>query len=361
MTINLGQHFLAALDGLTITPEVKHLIEVEHVLGFTLFRRNITDAEQLTNLNCELQALANQVGYQLILAVDQEGGRVFRLPEPFSQILPMREWGKLAKQTGNNTYLRDLGQVLGLEIQAAGFNLNFAPVVDVDTNPNNPIIGDRSFASDGESVAKLAEGVILGLLDTNVIPCLKHFPGHGDTSLDSHLDLPTDGRSLSALEACDLIPYRQLIKAHLAPTLMTAHVLYPALDSQHPATLSEKILTGLLRTELGYTGVIFSDDLLMKAIADRYKLADAARQFFLAGGDVALVCQDPALAISLIEQTRKSLSENTPEAQKLTASLTRSNERLTTLKTRYLKPGQSLSLAMITAKHKEFLKKIFAA
>ena len=361
MTINVGQHFLAALDGLAITPEVKYLIEVEHVLGFTLFRRNITDAEQLTELNRELQYLANHAGYELILAVDQEGGRVFRLPEPFSQIPPMRKWGKLAEQTGDNTYLRDLGLILGLEIQAAGFNLDFAPVVDVDTNPNNPIIGDRSFAPNGESVAKLAAGVILGLLETGVIPCLKHFPGHGDTSLDSHLALPTDTRPLSALEACDLIPYRRLIKAHLAPTLMTAHVMYPALDAEHPATLSEKILTDLLRTELGYEGVVFSDDLLMKAIADRFDLADAAKQFFLAGGDVALICQDSSLALSLIEQTRKSLTATTSESQKLAAALSRSSERLTALKARYLKPAQMNHLPTITAKHQEFLKKIFAA
>jgi beta-N-acetylhexosaminidase len=272
--LGLGCHFLAALDGTAVAPEVVQLIEKAHVAGFTIFRRNFETVTQLHDLNRELAGRARAAGYELILAVDQEGGRVFRLPEPFSQLPPMRAYGDRYARTGDRDALFRLGQTLGAEVRAAGFNLDFAPVADIDTNPHSPIIGDRSFSADPRLAGECVQIVSCGILSQGVTTCLKHFPGHGDTTQDSHLTLPRDRRPATAIKRIDLAPYRRLIAAGLAPTIMTAHVVYPSLDPQNPATLSPTILTGLLRGELGYPGVIFSDDLLMPAIADHFGVAE---------------------------------------------------------------------------------------
>lgn len=332
----LGCHFLAALDGTAITPEVRQLIEKEHVAGFTLFTRNFQNVTDLFELNRELSGRARAAGYEIILAVDQEGGRVSRLPEPFSQIPPMRLWGERLQKTGDRRPLFELGRMLGAEVRAAGFNLNFAPVTDIDTNPASPIIGDRSFSSDPQIVAEAAQIVSCGILSQGVTTCLKHFPGHGDTRQDSHLTLPRDARAAATIKNCDLTPYRRLIHAGLAPTIMTAHVVYPNLDPDNPATLSPAILTGLLRGELGFNGVIFSDDLLMQAIADGFDIAAAARRFFLAGGDCALICKQPGRTLAVIVELRNDLGRNDATARRLGNSLKMAQTRLIRLRQRYL-------------------------
>jgi beta-N-acetylhexosaminidase len=229
----------------------------EKILGFTLFAHNIESAAQLIELNKELKSLAKQVGYDIVIAVDQEGGKVERLPSPFSKIKPMRDWGDIFSQTGRVEPLYELGKILGSEVRAAGFNLDFAPVVDVDLHSANPIIGNRSFSSHPEVVYKLARQVIRGLLHEGMIPCLKHFPGHGATTKDSHLELPHDNRPADKIFRYDILPFKKLIEEDLAPTIMTAHVVYSELDKKNPATLSEKIIKEILREKLNYDGMVF--------------------------------------------------------------------------------------------------------
>lgn len=351
----VAQHILAALEGTEITSVERDLILKEKVLGFTLYKWNIESADQLIELNKELKALAKQAGYELILAVDHEGGRVFRLPEPFSQIPPMKNWGDSFNQTGDVEPLFELGKILGSEIKAAGFNLNFAPAVDINTNPDNPVIADRSFSETATVVYKLARQVIRGLIHENIIPCLKHFPGHGGTSLDSHDFLPLDERNLEEITKTDLLPYQSLIAENLAPTIMTAHVVFPEIDKDHPATLSQKFLTQILRNEMKYAGIIFSDDLLMKAIADNYGIYEAAKAFFLCGGDVALICKQPELSQEIIEKLKKDgddLSKLFDCSKKRIESLKKSFLTSETLKT---------NLSHLIKDHQLYLNQLFPA
>lgn len=262
------------------------------------------------DLTRELKALAQQAGYTLLLAVDQEGGRVERLPTPFSKVKPMREWGDLFARTGRVEPLFELGKILGSEVHAAGFNIDFAPIVDVDLHAENPVIGDRAFSSHPEVVYKLARQVIRGLMHEGVTPCLKHFPGHGATIKDSHLELPHDNRPAEKIFKYDITPFKKLMGENLAPTVMTAHVVYSELDKKNPATLSEKILKEILREKLKYDGVIFSDDLMMKAILDHHDLFAASKRFFHCGGDVVLICKHPETTLELIEKFAKEKPKN---------------------------------------------------
>lgn len=305
-----GCHFLAGIDGTSVCKETILLIEKEHVLGFTLFKRNFTDADSMIMLCRELSERARKSGYEIVLAVDQEGGRVFRLPEPFSKIPPMRTFGDYVEKTGDVSVIFELGRILGTEVLTAGFNLDFAPVADVDLNEKNPIIGDRSFSKYPAIVSLCARALSCGLMSVGVGTCLKHFPGHGDTSKDSHLELPVDQRPYSSLASHDLKPFIDAITLELAPAIMTAHVVYPQLDQTKPATLSPRIIAGLLREGLNYNGLVFSDDLFMKAIADHEGVIAASEEFFMAGGDVALVCKSPATCIEAIASLRSHFADN---------------------------------------------------
>lgn len=302
----VAQHILGGFAEKQVTAPVRDLILKHRVLGFTLFSRNFDSAEHLRSLNEELQALATQAGYTLLLAVDQEGGRVRRLPQPYTPVSAMRGYGERFLATNSADEVYQLGRLLGREVKDAGFNLNFAPVVDVDLNPQSPVIGDRSFSDDPEVVATLSAQIVRGLWDEGVQACLKHFPGHGATEADSHFELPVDRRSLDDIRKTDLIPYQKLIAQNLAPSVMTAHVLYPEIDPERPATLSKKIIHDILRGEMGYEGIIFSDDLRMKAIHDHHDLADASELFFNIGGDVVLICNEAELILDVVEklQTR---------------------------------------------------------
>jgi beta-N-acetylhexosaminidase len=191
--------------------------------------------------------------------------------------------------------------VLGAQLAALGINVDFAPVLDVDTNPDNPVIGDRSFGRDAETVITHALAFARGLAARGVASCGKHFPGHGDTDLDSHLALPRIAHDRARLDAVELAPFRAA--RGLVPSIMTAHVVFDALDPGVPATLSRRVITGLLREELGYDGVIVSDDLEMKAVFDRWGVAESAVRAIEAGCDLLLVCS----RLELVEEAAEAL------------------------------------------------------
>jgi beta-N-acetylhexosaminidase len=193
-----------------------------------------------------------------------------------------------------------MGGALAAELKACGIGCDFAPVVDVDTNPKNPVIGDRSFGEDPERVGRLGAAMIRGLQEGGVVACAKHFPGHGDTEVDSHLALPALDHARSRLEDVELRPFRKAIEAGVA-SIMTAHVLVRGLDERLPATLSPVVIDGLLRRELHYDGVIVSDDLEMKAVADRWGPADSAVLAAQAGCDLLPVCKDHDAQVEAIE------------------------------------------------------------
>jgi beta-N-acetylhexosaminidase len=283
----VGQRFMIGFDGFAVSADARRLIRDFGVGSVILFKRNVDSPEQVAELVRELQSVARDASHELplLVAVDQEGGRVARMREPWTVWPPMRAVGRL----GSEEHARRVGEALALELKACGIRLDFAPVVDVDTNPKNPVIGDRSFGDDPELVGRMAAAMIGGLQNAGVAACAKHFPGHGDTDVDSHLDLPAVDHPRSRLEDVELRPFRRAIAARVA-TIMTAHVLVRELDDKLPATLSPRIVQGLLREELGYGGVIVSDDLEMKAVAKHWGPGEAAVLAAQAGCDILPVC-----------------------------------------------------------------------
>ena len=263
--------------------------------GVIFFSRNIQEPEQVAELSHDSQALAGEL--PLWVSVDQEGGRVARLKDPFTVWPPMATLGR----SGDPALATRFAAALATELKAVGITLDYAPVLDIHTNPKNPIIGDRALAETAESVAQLGAAVIRGLQDNGVAACGKHFPGHGDTSVDSHLELPLVEHPPDRIRRVECVPFREAVRAEVA-FMMTAHILVPALDEERPATLSPKIVTGMLREELGYQGVILSDDLEMKAIARTYAVPEAAVQAIAAGCDGLLICSgDVALQAATLE------------------------------------------------------------
>jgi beta-N-acetylhexosaminidase len=280
-TIDAGRAVMAGFDGFAPNEHVREALKLG-VAGFLLFARNIESPEQTRELIAEIRGMAR--GRRLLFAVDQEGGRVARLKPPATRWPPMRTLGL----AGDESLARRFGEAVGREVAALGFDLDFAPVMDVDSNSANPVIGDRSFGPEPKLVSRLGAAVIAGLQSAGVWACAKHFPGHGDTEQDSHLDLPLLPHDRRRLDAIELPPFRVAVKTGVA-AVMTAHIVIEGLDRELPATMSPAALT-ILRDEFGFAGPIVSDDLEMKAVADRWPLGEAAVAAVRAGCDLLLVC-----------------------------------------------------------------------
>jgi beta-N-acetylhexosaminidase len=298
-----GQLLFAGFEGLELPEDLAGLIAAGRVGGVVLFARNIGDPEQVRNLNAALHACAPE-GAPLLIAIDQEGGRIQRLRDPWTQWPPMQRLG----DTDDPEMTAAVARALAVELLDLGIGLDFAPCVDVDTNPANPVIGDRSFGSEPTRVAAHAAGFIRAMQDAGVAACAKHFPGHGDTTCDSHLELPRLDHDLARLRAVELPPFASAIEAGVA-SIMTAHVLFPALDAKRPATLSPDVMA-ILREELAYDGVVFSDDLEMKAVADHHSPKALVGGCLEADVDSLLVCKDPGLR----EEVLRGL-ERAPDAR----------------------------------------------
>jgi beta-N-acetylhexosaminidase len=294
-----GQVLVVGYPATGAPEELRRLLRAGALGGVVLFRRNVgAHAEVAAQIAALLAELPAQLRDErpLLVAVDQEGGRVERLREPPVLRLPaMRTLAAI----GDEALVRRAAAALGRQLRALGFTMDFAPVLDVDTNPDNPVIGDRAFGSAAAEVARYALPFADGLAAAGVLACGKHFPGHGDTHLDSHHALPVLPHPRARLDAVELAPFRAA--RGRVPSLMTAHVVFEALDPVVPATLSRRVITGLLRGELGYQGVVYSDDLEMKAVADRWSAGEAAVGAIDAGCDAVLVCSDPGRALAAHE------------------------------------------------------------
>src|SRR5262245_13656706 len=292
---DIGQLLIGSLPGTTITPEIRSLAKEFSLGGVILFARNIEAPEQVAEMSVDVQGLAASL--PLWVSVEREGGRVARLKAPFTEWPPMAVLGR----SGDVQLARRFAVALATELKAVGITLDYAPVLDIHTNPKNPIIGDRALAEDAESVGRLGAAIIAGMQESGVAACGKHFPGHGDTSVDSHLELPLVEHPPDRIRRVECVPFREAIKANVA-FIMTAHVLVPSLDEERPATLSPRIVQAILRDELGFQGVILSDDLEMKAIATSYTVPDAAVQAIVAGCDGVLICSgDVEVQVATLE------------------------------------------------------------
>lgn len=285
----VGQTLMIGFEGLTLTPELRDMIEHYHVGGVILFDRNVASPEQVAQLTTDLQRVARESGnLPLLIAIDQEGGRVARLTEQAGFVEFPSAMAVAA--TGDLRNVRRVAQALAIELRAVGINVDFAPVLDVNNNPANPVIGTRSFGCDPRHVAALGVGFIEAMQAEGVLAFGKHFPGHGDTGVDPHFALPTITHDLIHLEAIEFVPFRPAIAAQVAG-IMSAHVIFPALDPTpgRPATLSPAVLTGLLRDRMGYDGLLVTDSLEMGALVEAgYAPPQAALAAFIAGADVLL-------------------------------------------------------------------------
>jgi len=289
MTRSAGQLLIVGFEGTTAPPALLERISAGRIGGVVLFARNLGSLAEIAALNRALQAAVPAGDPPLILSIDQEGGRVQRIRAPLTVWPPMARLGAL----GDEAFSTEVGRALGDELAQLGFNLDYAPVLDVHTNPANPIIGDRAFGTEPEATASQALAFWRGLEQSGVRGCGKHYPGHGDTATDSHLTLPHVDHPEARLREIELAPFRRAVEAKV-PMMMTAHVVYGAVDPL-PATLSHRWLTKILRQELGYEGVIVSDDLDMKAVAERYPVEQTVTESLLAGADCFLACRDPEI------------------------------------------------------------------
>jgi beta-N-acetylhexosaminidase len=273
-----GRLMMIRLFGTALDADTAAFIRANGIRGACLFRQNMTDAGQLTRFT---SSLVDAMGPQALLALDQEGGAVVRAlwvpPPPSAMALGA---------AGDSILAREVGAAVARAVKSMGFNWNFAPVLDLNNNPRNPVIAERSFGADPQRAAALAMAWMEGSESEGVACCVKHFPGHGDTHVDSHRDLPTVDKDLAELERFEFAPFRAA--APHAPAVMTAHIVYPALDPINPATMSHAILTGLLREKMGYQGVIITDGMDMHAIAHRYGAGQAAVKALAAGADMVM-------------------------------------------------------------------------
>ncbi len=289
-----GQRMMIGFEGPSVGPDLDAVVREIRPGGYILFGRNIVEPGQLRDLNDALAQL-RQPTAPPIRAVDQEGGRVQRLREPFAASWPS---ARVVARAEEHTH--DVARGIASELRAVGFDLDFAPVADVDSNPANPVIGDRSFGRDPREVARHVKTWVVAMQQEGIAACAKHFPGHGDTSVDSHLELPIVERDERDLIANELLPFQAAISANVA-SIMSAHVVFPALDEGNPATLSPHVIPRLLRKRLGFDGLVFSDDLDMKAIAGRWDEDAIVAGTTAATVDVLLACRDPLRQIALFE------------------------------------------------------------
>jgi len=335
----IGQLILVGCQGESLRDDERLLIEEYQFAGIILFKKNCAQPARITSLCRSIWEVFDSL--PPFITIDQEGGRVHRLPAPFSHFPAAAHIG--ARNDPGLAYR--LGKAAALELTLAGVNLDFAPVLDVPSDPGSSIIGDRAFAGEPQQVIAIAAAWTRGLRDGGIIPCGKHFPGYGGADKDSHFELPIVRRSADELQVIDLPPFADSCRNRIE-SLMTAHVLYPALDHHLPATLSEAIVTGLLRHQLGYDGVVFSDDLAMGAIRQRYGVEEAAALAVRAGVDVLLFCQEIDQALAAFE----FLCAEAGRDPALRARVDQSWRRVTELKRRYLKRFTGVAGNEITAR-----------
>jgi beta-N-acetylhexosaminidase len=334
----IGQVIAAGFSGTGASNEIQDLIQHHHVGNIILFSRNIRDTQQLRALTQQLQDIARQAGqrYPLLIMLDQENGMVRRTGQN-ATIFP----GNMALGAiGSEEMAYQIALATGQELKALGIRMNLAPVVDVNNNPANPVIGVRSFGEDPQLVARLGAAAVHGYQDAGIITSIKHFPGHGDTAIDSHLALPVIPHNLERLESIELIPFRSAIEAG-ATSVMTAHIHLPQLMSKstQAATTSPEIIQGLLRTHLGYDGMVISDCLEMDAIARTIGTEQGAVQTLRAGVDMALISHHHTRQLGAIAAIKAALQDGSLSH----ARLMQAAGRVLSLKRRFLAWEQSLS------------------
>ncbi|MEP6916070.1 MAG: beta-N-acetylhexosaminidase [Acidobacteriota bacterium] len=323
-----GQLAIAGFAGHTIPTDLKLLAREFDLAGIILFARNVAEPEQVAEIAREAQTLAMEL--PLWVSTDQEGGRVARLKSPFTVWPPMMTLGR----SGDEKLTERFATALAAELRAVGVSMDFAPVLDILSNSANPAIGDRALSARADEVARLGSTIVRTLQAEGIAACGKHFPGHGDTATDSHFELPIVEHPPDRLDRVEFVPFRAAIEADVA-AIMTAHILVPSIDPDNPATLSPTIVDGLLKKSLGFGGLVFTDDLDMKAISARYGTAEATVLAIAAGCDAVLLCgTDQAAQAGAIEALIHAVEKGTLPLKRVEDALARHRR----VKERFLAP-----------------------
>jgi len=305
---------MLGFDGDTLPAELAGYLE-RGLAGVVLYKRNFHSVEGLRELAAKIRRAAQR---PVLIGIDQEGGTRFALPEPFTAWPSAAELGR-AHDIG---LTEQVARAMAVELRVAGCNLNFAPMLDLNVNPESPVTKDRSFGADPRLVAKMGVAFDRGLRAGRVLSCAKHFPGHGDTLVDPHHDLPVFSGTMERLESAELVPFAAAVAAGV-PVVMTAHILLPKIDAEQPASLSRTMLDGVLRRRMGFRGIILADDLGMGAIAKRYGPGEAAIETLRAGTDIAMLCHDWQAVAPAIEAVRRAHEAGGFDAAEWQASLER--------------------------------------
>jgi beta-N-acetylhexosaminidase len=290
MRNKIGQLFFIGISGHRLTDAEKQFIVENNIGGIVLFARNVSTPQQVHALCSEIQGLRRQTADKapFFIAIDMEGGRVARLKDPFTVWPPLKHLGDIDSPTLSFHFAHSMG----VELRSVGINLDFAPCVDTFTNPRNTVIGDRAISTDPEIVSKHCSALVRGYMKADVIPCAKHFPGHGNTLVDSHEDLPVENADLERLREVELKPFMRSFRSRV-PMVMTGHLSFPSIDPKWPVTLSEIFLKKIAREEMRYRGLIITDDLDMKAMAKYYGAEEIPVRALEAGADLLLYCNEP--------------------------------------------------------------------
>lgn len=322
----IGQLIIAGIKGKTVTKNTLSLINDYKVGGIIFYAENTVASNQTLLLLNQIKKENEENSFPLFLGIDQEGGRISRLPKEIANLPTNTEIGKI----NNKDFSYNIGSLLGKELNAFGFNMNFAPVMDINSNPNNPIIGDRSLGNQPDLVSKLGLQTMKGIQSQKVISVIKHFPGHGDTSVDSHLKLPIVNKSLKELNTMELIPFKHAI-SNGADIVMIAHILLPKLDQEFPSSMSKPIITNLLRNQLGFDGVVITDDMTMKAITDNFDIGSSSVESLKAGSDVILIAHDYSKIVTIMEAIENAVISGDISEERINESV----ERILNLKKKY--------------------------
>lgn len=348
----LGQLILMGVQGPQLDSVAKRFIQDRHVGGIILFKRNFVSVSQSLRLINDLKQANTNAKTPLFISADEEGGRVTRLPKELVKTPSNRKIGNAE----NGKYAYDVGELIGRKMSAFGLNMDFAPVLDIDSNPNNPVIGDRSYGADALLVSKAGIQQVNGMSSQHVIPVVKHFPGHGDTSVDSHIDLPVITHNKERLKNVELLPFRQAIEGGVN-AVMVGHLLVEAYDPKTPASFSKVIIQNLLRDELNFDGVVITDDLVMGAIEKNYTIGDVAVQSIVAGGDILLVGHKYTTVDELLTALQKAINEGAITEQRINQSV----ERILLLKQQYEVEDvqrEQVNVEELNQQTKELTKKI---
>lgn len=314
MDEKIGQLVMVGIDGYINDIHSREMIQNYHVGGFILLGQNIRDSKQaltLVNSLKDINTISNNQ-IPLFIAIDQEGGRVNRMPGEFSKLPTNRAIG----QVDNADFSFKIGTVLGEELKQFGMNVDFAPVLDINSNPKNPVIGDRSFGVNADIVSTLGVQTMKGIQSQGIISGVKLFPGHGDTSVDSHIGLPLVNNDINRLNSFELVPFKEAIN-NGADIVMVAHILLPKIDPNNPASFSKIIITDILRNNLKYNGVVITDDMTMGAITKNYDIKASAVKSLNAGSDIILVCHDFNSELTVINGIKAAVKDGTIDEKSL--------------------------------------------